>query len=242
MTIELVDGGTLTSALPITPDLNVGKVTEICSHFLDLEDERRKYFGIFLVENDSRSTPLASKVYMADEVVKQRRAKSTEYKFVYKRKIFLKQHDDVSENDVYNRLQFLQTIDEIIIGNITSDSMESVIETAATAVCVDNSEEFDEDEFPSNDELLEDLAIMEYVAESWRDSAKEDEWAEKISSHIKSLVGEDPDDLQNKVVEKSKSDAMYGSISFRAKAKLFRRKNGFTFGQSTAFKCCSCIR
>ena len=73
VTIELVDGGTLTSALPITPDLNVGKVTEICSHFLDLEDERRKYFGLFLVENDSRSTPLASKVYMADEVVKQRR-------------------------------------------------------------------------------------------------------------------------------------------------------------------------
>ena len=93
-----------------------------------------------------------------------------------------KQYDDISENDVYNRLQFLQTIDEIIVGNITSDSMESVIETAATAVYVDNSEDFDDDEFPSNDELLEDLAVMEYVAESWRDSAKEDEWAEKISS------------------------------------------------------------
>ena len=153
-----------------------------------------------------------------------RRANTTEYKFVYKRKIFLKQYDDISENDVYNRLQFLQTIDEIIVGNITSGSMESVIETAATAVYVDNSEDFDDDEFPSNDELLDDLAVMEYVAESWRDSAKEDEWAEKISSSIKSLVGEDPEDLQNKLVEKSKSDAMYGSISFRAKISTFDEK------------------
>ena len=47
VTIELVDGGTLTSALPITPDLNVGKVTEICSHFLELEDERRNILGSF---------------------------------------------------------------------------------------------------------------------------------------------------------------------------------------------------
>ena len=39
-----------------------------------------------------------------------------------------------------------------------------MIETTATAVYVDNSEEFDEDEF-YNDELLNDLAVMEYVAE-----------------------------------------------------------------------------
>ena len=68
---------------------------------------------------------------------------------------------------------------------ISPQQHESVIETAATAVYVDNSEDFDDDEFPSNDELLDDLAVMEYVAESWRDSAKEDEWAENIatSSH-----------------------------------------------------------
>ena len=36
-TIELVDGTPLTEELPVTPDLNVGKVLEICTHFLDLQ-------------------------------------------------------------------------------------------------------------------------------------------------------------------------------------------------------------
>ncbi|GBG24692.1 Myosin-6 [Hondaea fermentalgiana] len=51
-TIELVDGTELTSDLPITPDLNVEKVLEICGHFLSLTDEREKFFGIWVVDGD----------------------------------------------------------------------------------------------------------------------------------------------------------------------------------------------
>lgn len=47
-TIELVDGTPLTEDLPITPDLNVDKVLDICTHFLSLEDERKTTFGIFV--------------------------------------------------------------------------------------------------------------------------------------------------------------------------------------------------
>ena len=47
-TIELVDGTPITEALPLTPDLSVAKVLEICSHFLDLEDERKAWFGIYV--------------------------------------------------------------------------------------------------------------------------------------------------------------------------------------------------
>ena len=35
-TIELVDGTPLTEELPVTPDLNVAKVLEICTHFLEV--------------------------------------------------------------------------------------------------------------------------------------------------------------------------------------------------------------
>mmetsp|Transcript_4747 Transcript_4747/g.15037 ORF Transcript_4747/g.15037 Transcript_4747/m.15037 type:complete len:619 (-) Transcript_4747:20-1876(-) len=49
-TIELVDGTPLTEDLPITPDLSVAKVLEICSHFLSLTDERSSMFGIFVVD------------------------------------------------------------------------------------------------------------------------------------------------------------------------------------------------
>ena len=52
-TIELVDGTPLTEDLPITPDLNVAKVLDICTHFLELSDSRMDSFGIF-VEDVSR--------------------------------------------------------------------------------------------------------------------------------------------------------------------------------------------
>ena len=45
-------------------------------------------------------------------------------------------------NDVYNRLQFLQAVDEIIVGNIAS-TVESAINTAAIAVYVDNTDYFE---------------------------------------------------------------------------------------------------
>jgi len=51
-TIELVDGTPLTEELPITPDLNVEKVLEICVHFLQLQDERARFFGIWVVDAD----------------------------------------------------------------------------------------------------------------------------------------------------------------------------------------------
>ncbi|KAH9253514.1 hypothetical protein BASA81_008561 [Batrachochytrium salamandrivorans] len=56
-TIELVDGTALTEDLPITPDLNVEKVLEICSHFLSLQDPRGKYFGIFVRDSEDESLP-----------------------------------------------------------------------------------------------------------------------------------------------------------------------------------------
>jgi len=61
-TIELVDGTELTSDLPITPDLNVEKVLEICGHFLSLTDEREKFFGIWVVDGEDDEED-ASPVY-----------------------------------------------------------------------------------------------------------------------------------------------------------------------------------
>ena len=49
-TIALVDGMILTEDLPVTPDLNAGKVAEICAQFLELEDERADTFGIFVYD------------------------------------------------------------------------------------------------------------------------------------------------------------------------------------------------
>ena len=40
----------LTEDLPVTPDLNCGKVAEICAQFLELTDERAATFGIFVYD------------------------------------------------------------------------------------------------------------------------------------------------------------------------------------------------
>ena len=58
-TIHLVDGNVITEDLPITPDLNVGKVLEMCSGWLDLKDPRVDSLGMFvydLGETDDAST------------------------------------------------------------------------------------------------------------------------------------------------------------------------------------------
>jgi len=49
-TIYLVDGNVITEDLPITPDLNVGKVLEMCTGWLDLRDPRVNTLGMFVYD------------------------------------------------------------------------------------------------------------------------------------------------------------------------------------------------
>ena len=49
-TIHLVDGNIVTEDLPLTPDLNVGKVLEMCIGWLDLKDPRANTLGIFVYD------------------------------------------------------------------------------------------------------------------------------------------------------------------------------------------------
>ena len=49
-TIELVDGAVLAENLPVTPDLSVEKVCDICCHFLSTEEPQMKCFSIFIQE------------------------------------------------------------------------------------------------------------------------------------------------------------------------------------------------
>tara|TARA_B110000090_G_C13099339_1_gene337897 strand:- start:17 stop:376 length:360 start_codon:yes stop_codon:yes gene_type:complete len=47
-TIILVDGGEIIPDLPITPDVNVGKIISMCSNWLELTDPRIGNLGIFV--------------------------------------------------------------------------------------------------------------------------------------------------------------------------------------------------
>ena len=65
---------------------------------------------------------------------------------------------------------------------------------------------------------------MEYVAESWKNSLEENEWADKIGARIKTLIGQDTEELQNLIVENAKDDPLYGTIVFRCKLSSFDEK------------------
>jgi myosin heavy subunit len=171
-TIELVDGSPLTTDLPITPDLSVAKVLEICNHFLELKDSRKRFFGIHVVDlpggaKDTKAppppprrpgapapppppppadwdlprtpAPLREQDFMGDVYVSRRR-QGRKYKFVFKRKIYIKPDDEPSDDDMYKRLDFLQACDEVIVGNISIDDEAVVTDMIAASVFVDMEE------------------------------------------------------------------------------------------------------
>ena len=241
-TIELVDGSPLTTDLPITPDLDVSKVLEICNHFLDLTDERSKYFGIFVVDEAAAPrpppvrpktgglsappppppppadwdlprtpAPLRGADFMGDVYVSRRRQNRL-YKFVFKRKIYIRGEDASSEDEMYKRLDFLQACDEVITGNLTVSSESEILTMIAQSVYVDM------EEVPETaEELIEDGCLMEYVPQPWKRDYTEDQWGEKVLAEMQSLDGEDFNDIQDMFVDKVRPHELYGTCFFHVK-------------------------
>jgi hypothetical protein len=131
-TIELVDGNIVAEDLPVTPDMNVGKVLELCFRWLQLKDSRSYTMGMFVydVEADPEDgpdpygaaayadlprtpRPLRDDEFMGDVIV-QKALQNRSFQFVLKKKIFLHEHQDRSDDPVYARLIYLQAKDEVL--------------------------------------------------------------------------------------------------------------------------------
>jgi len=234
-TIELVDGTPLTEELPVTPDLNVGKVLEICTHFLDLQDERSKDFGIFVVDCDADDAgavvggtpppppqqhpaselprtprPLRSEDFMGDVVV-QRARQGRPYKFVFKRKIYLRQFDEASDDEMFSRLVYLQAADEVIQGNVPLAIEDTVVDLTAKSVAVDLGEDF-----PTDVDALLEAEVMEYVPVPWRAKYSEEQWAAKVLA-LRDYGESDPDELQSQYVNAVSSNELYGTHFFHVR-------------------------
>lgn len=184
-TIELVDGTPLTEELPITPDLNVAKVLDICTHFLELQDPRSQYFGIFVEDIDDPDAPqispdsedappyagldktprpLQNESFMGDVVTVKVRQNQL-FKFVFKRKIYLKNLDGSSEDPMFERLIYLQAVDEVMKGNVPVDTEDEVAQLAAQALATDLGEEF-----PDSEDALVDAGLTDYIPDQWRNA------------------------------------------------------------------------
>ena len=238
-TIELVDGTPLTQDLPVTPDLDVSKVLEICVHFLELEDRRHKQFGIFVVdkeENDKKSAararlrggrnatplphadlpraprPLRNEDFLGDVFMRKLREKKR-YTFVFKRKLYLRDDDDASEDPMFSRLVYLQAVDEVISGNVPIRQEELVCTLTAQSIAVDLGRHF-----PKNAAKLIDEEFMEYVPKPWRGKHEPMEWAMSVLQQRKPALNVgDEDELQDLYVETLKENPLYGSCFFQVK-------------------------
>ena len=83
--------------------------------------------------------PLRSQDFMGDVYVSRRRQNRI-YKFVFKRKIYIREQTDPSDDEMYKRLDFLQACDEVITGNIPVQDEAEVVFMIAQSVYVDMEE------------------------------------------------------------------------------------------------------
>ena len=232
-TITLVDGSTLVTDLPVTPDTNVLKILEMCIQWTELADPRAQTsLGLFVYDlGDSKGQPdttlkfhdlertprpLRNDEYLGDVIVSKARQRRN-FKFVFKKKIFLPSENYRGEDPGFDRLLYLQAEDETIIqGNIELPDAETSAYLAAISMAVC----FGKDMGDQVDYLLEQQ-VQDFVAFGWRNKCEPAEWAELVLAHRVNVMPseedpEDPDgvqwfiDMQWQFVETISQSPMYG--------------------------------
>lgn len=229
-TIHLVDGNVITEDLPITPDLNVGKVLEMCTGWLDLKDPRLNTLGMFVYDmgevddlkgdnnpyasapyHDLPRTPrpLRNDEYMGDVIVQKARQRR-KLKFVLKKKIYLPNHYACGDDPFYERMVYLQAEDEVIIqGNIDIEKESEVIALAAISMAV----AFGEDMGASVPELV-DAGVVDFISPSWRKRKAPEDWASALLGHRDDLVTLDAEQLQEQFLQIVQQSPQYGTHWF----------------------------
>lgn len=225
-TIYLVDGNIITENLPLTPDLNVGKVLEMCSGWLDLKDPRIDTLGMFVYDmglaagEDPHAgaafsdlprspRPLRNDDFMGDVIIHKARQKRR-FKFVLKRKIFLPSQNDRGSDPFFERMTYLQAEDEINIqGNLIPKDEEEAFHFAALSMAVAYGEEM-----PSTVEEMIGASVIEFIPPDYRKRLSAEQWAGKILEIRDALVTSDPEDLQDQYLQLAIENPMYGAHWF----------------------------
>lgn len=146
------------------------------------------------------------------DVYVSRRRQGRKYKFVFKRKLYIKPDTDPSDDEMYKRLDFLQACDEVIVGNITIDDEATVTEMIAASVFVDMEEVPDDAET-----LIEDGCLMEYVPQPWKMDHSDEEWGDLVLAAMQPLEDADFEQVQEDYVEKVRDHPLFGTSFFHVK-------------------------
>lgn len=277
-TIELLDGTPLTSAFPVTPEMTVEQLIEICAHFLGLEDHVTNFLGLCsiaekipgnsrsnsvvnappatsfvpanaLVENNGNATPeelipitepspvketastpapsffhrflsaptfLDGSVYLGD-IFEKELIRGRDVRFVLKIRLsptYMLQYND----EVYDRLMYIQVLEEIVKGNLPLLEEDSLLRLTALAVAVDCG-----DDPPLAVEELLEMNILDYIPVEWHAAHEEHEWAALVLNTLHSYLqlenGEyySVSELQRIYIEEVTRHRLYGAMFFPCK-------------------------
>ena len=247
-TIELVDGTPLTEDLPITPDLNVEKVLEICTHFLSLEDDRAKMFGIFVQEaEDDEAGPGALSSYSAarqgdepppppadgdDDEDPPRTPKPLRSKDYLGDVVVQMTRQKIKHTFVFKRKLFLAKSNGISKDPVYSRLMylQAADEVISGNIPVTKEPDVvlltamsiacDSEKFPSTEADLLDADLMEYVPVPWRSKKSDSNWARATFAVKGKVAKKSMEDLQNSYVEMVQKFPFYGHCFFYVRKEL----------------------
>lgn len=297
--IELLDGTVLNDAFPVTPELTVEHLIEICTHFLGLEDHVATFLGLSTISekfststtsgsapssrrnsganpalpsggnggtsfvpvsgaegsgngdselggdatgsgdlgnsgsvtSSSSSSPTAPQSYFhkllaapsfldakafLGDIFEKELIRGREVRFVLKIRLsptYMLQYSD----EMYDRLVYVQVLEEIVKGNVQLLEEESVLRLASLAIAVDCGEDAPQ----LVDELL-DMNVLDYIPVDWHSVRSEEEWAELILEFVtENLVEEGAvfpaNELQRAYIEEVTRHRLYGAAFFPCK-------------------------
>ncbi|KAH9194906.1 hypothetical protein AeNC1_003128 [Aphanomyces euteiches] len=205
-TIELMDGTVLTTNFPVSPELTVSNVVDICAHFLGLHEATAKLLGL---SKDFNSYIFHPQAYLGD-IFEEVHEGSHTCTFVLKIRLGPLTAVPDDGNPIYERLAFVQAMEDILQGHLPLLQIEPVIRLTSYAILADA------ETVPTSLHEVLDYNLVEYLPPAWANEKSEDDYAELVLSQIESLDVEskDMDDWQALYVDEVKKHRLYGSHFF----------------------------
>lgn len=124
---------------------------------------------------------------------------------MYKKKIFFPHHNERGNDPFYERLVYLQAIQDLYDDVLTIKEEKNVVAVAAAKVAVTYA-----DDFPLTIPELLELGVQNLIIPSWFPKRKEKEWGLAVYRLRENFVNMDIEDLQDSVSQLAQSDIAYG--------------------------------
>jgi myosin heavy subunit len=238
--IELVDGQVIAEDLPVTPDLNVGKVLEITFGWMNLTDPRMASLGIFVydlgelveanpgrresivLQPERRSSIAPHNMDLVrtprplrnedfmGDVVIQKARQKRNFKFVLKKKVFLPTHCVRGFHGLVDPFYERLVYLQAEDDFILNGDLEPETEEQATVLATSSLIVAFGEETPNSVEGLIDNNVVDFVPPAYRNKYSHGDWGRKILKVRNTLMDKTPEDIQWAFVQIAQEHQFYG--------------------------------